>query len=226
MYNSGFEMRKIVFSIHNSLFILMIISIVLAGLCSCTSMQQTLEDKIIVDDFSRRKYGWNTWIDEKGSSVSYFQGGLVFIINSPQYDYLSTPVGIFSNIRIEVQAQKLVGPEDNDYGIVCRFQDGGNYYAFLYSSDGYYGIVKVKDHQYQMLTSSSMQFSPLILGKDSTNQLRADCVGAILSMYVNNSMIAQTVDDDFESGKVGLIAGSFKSPGVAILFDNFVVSQQ
>jgi hypothetical protein len=43
---------------------------------------------------------------------------------------------------------------------------------------------------------------------------------------VNNQLIAQAVDEDFDSGKVGLIAGSFKSPGVAILFDNFVVSQQ
>jgi len=189
-------------------------------------MQQIPEDKKIVDDFSHRKYGWNTWVDEKGSAVSYFRGGLVFIINLSQYDYLSTPVGIFSNTRIEVQAQKLVGPDDNDYGIVCRFQDEGNYYAFLYSSDGYYGIVKVKDHQYQMLNSSSMQFSPHILGKDSTNQLRADCVGTILSMYVNNHLIAQAVDEDFDSGKVGLIAGSFKSPGVAVLFDNFVVSQR
>jgi hypothetical protein len=31
------------------------------------------------------------------------------------------------------------------------------------------------------------------------------------------------IDLDFSDGRVGLMAGSFSKPGVAILFDNFLV---
>jgi len=49
------------------------------------------------------------------------------------------------DIEISVQTQKISGPNDTNFGILCRYQDKDNYYSFLISSDGYYGILKMQD---------------------------------------------------------------------------------
>ena len=34
------------------------------------------------------------------------------------------------------------GPDDNDFGIICRYIDDNQFYYAIISSDGYYGIVR------------------------------------------------------------------------------------
>jgi hypothetical protein len=46
-----------------------------------------------------------------------------------------------------------------------------------------------------------------------------------LSLYVNGQILADVRDATFETGDVGLIAGTFTEPGVDIRFDDFVVHQ-
>ena len=163
------------------------------------------------------------WENKTGSAVSYYQGGLIFIINIPQYDYISVPNGSFGDVRVEATANKLTGPDDNDYGIICRYQNEKNYYSFIISSDAYFGIIKVKEGIYQILNSTNLEYNSMINLGYELNHLRADCIGSVLIFYVNETKLAEVTDTDFSGGKVGLIAGSFKSPGVAVLFDNFLV---
>lgn len=158
-----------------------------------------------------------------GSAISYYQEGLVFIINTPQYDYISIPKGSFGDVRIEATANKLTGPDDNDYGIICRYQNEKNYYSFIISSDGYFGIIKVKEGTYQILNSANLEYNSLIHTGYELNHLRVDCIGSVLIFYVNETKLVEVTDPDFSGGKVGLLAGSFRTPGVAILFDNFLV---
>jgi hypothetical protein len=195
------------------------------GLASCipVASQQKNGNILLIDDFSSNINNWTIWENEAGSAVSYFQQGLVFIVNIPQYDYISLPNGSFGDVRIETTVNKLTGPDDNDFGIICRYQNEKNYYSFIISSDGYFGIIKVKDGKYQLLNNSSLEFNPLIHTGNEFNYLRMDCIGNTISVYVNNAKLAEATDTDFAIGKVGLMAGSFSKPGVAILFDNFLV---
>ena len=218
-YGSKLQLlKKIVIHTIILFFFIMVLSS-----CTPAKNQQGNGNILLIDDFSTHENSWNVWENEAGSAISYYQDGLVFIINTSQFDYVSVPKGDFGDVRIEATANKLTGPDDNDFGIVCRFQDEKNYYGFIVSSDGYYGIIKVKKGAYQLLNGTNLEFSPMIHGGFEFNHLRADCIGNILNFYINETKLVEVTDSDFSFGKVGLMAGSFKTPGVAILFDNFLV---
>jgi hypothetical protein len=204
---------------------LVLILFLIIGLSGCVPapLQQKNDNILLIDDFSSTLNNWNVWENEAGSAVSYFQQGLVFIVNIPQYDYISVPDGIFGNVRIEATVNKLTGPDDNDYGIICRYKNEKNYYGFILSSDGFFGIIKVKEGIYQLLNNTSLEFNSMIHTGNEFNYLRMDCIGNTISAYVNNAKLVEVTDPDFLNGQVGLMAGSFSKPGVAILFDNFLV---
>jgi hypothetical protein len=177
---------------------------------------------LLVDDFSSPNFEWDVWKRADSSTVGYYQEGLVFIINSQNTDYISTVNSTYTNVRVEAIADNLNGLINNGFGLVCRYQDDSNYYAFLVSSDGYYGILRVLYGGYTVLNGGELQYSESIYQGKSANHIRADCIGNQLTLYVNNVMLAQVQDDVFSEGRIGLTASSFEEPGVAILFDNFL----
>jgi hypothetical protein len=177
---------------------------------------------LFMDDFSSPNSGWTTW-SQNGSLIGYQGGGLRFFINQPHYDFWSRPGKQYNDARIEVDTLKLDGPDNNDFGIICRFRDRSNYYAFLISSDGYYGILKVKNGVYLMLNELTMKFDPSIKKGKLLNHLRADCVGQKLTFYANGKKLVEVTDGDFSDGEVGLVAGTYDQAGVDIFFRNFVV---
>lgn len=178
---------------------------------------------VFFDDFSNPNSGWSVWSSE-GAVISYESNGLKFHINEANYDYWSLPGQRFTDSTLAVDATLVDGPTDNDYGLLCRFQNEYNFYAFLVSSDGYGGIIKVKDGVYQTLNSpDGMEYGSMIKQGQATNQIRADCIGTRLTLYVNSEKFLEAEDSDFSVGDVGLIAGSYSQPGVEILFDNFFV---
>ena len=106
---------------------------------------------------------------------------------------------------------------------MCRYQNG-NYYFFVVSNDGFYAIGKFTNGQAILIGQESMVQSESIQ-PDGANHLRADCIGTTLTFYVNDKQVASTLDADFATGGVGVLAGSFDEPGVDLLFQDFVVLQ-
>ena len=179
-----------------------------------------------MDDFSNPKSGWPSWISGNGSLIAYQAGGLRMLVNQAQSDLLAWPAqpGVnFNNARIEVDTVKLGGPDNNHFGILCRFQNTKNYYAFLVTSDGYNGIVKVKDGNFSMLTGATLEYNQAIRQGQSQNHLRADCNNQSLSLWVNSKKSLAANDPDFSAGGVGLTGGSYATSGVDVFFDNFIV---
>jgi hypothetical protein len=174
------------------------------------------------DDFSKTPSGWGLWNNE-GGLVEYVEGGLRVRVDDTYFDFWSVAGKNFSDVQIEVDAVKRAGPEDNDFGVVCRYQDRENFYMLVTSSDGYFGIAKVKEGEYSMIGSEQLQYSSVIQPGQALNHLRADCVGNTLRLYANGSLLMEAQDADFASGDVGLVAGAYQVKGVDILFDNFVV---
>ncbi len=173
------------------------------------------------DDFTDPQSGWETWTEPSGSMVTYTNGGLRFFINEKQFDYWSRPGVRLSDARLEVDAIKLGGPNDNDYGLICRYQDRDNFYAFLISSDGYAGILKVKDGKYKLLSGPDMTYSDAIRQGEALNHLRGDCVGNKLSLNVNGKDLLAVDDADFKAGEIGLLGGTGETAGADLFFDNF-----
>ena len=177
------------------------------------------------DDFSNPNSGWDRVNVEDGITDYTKDGAYRILVNVPNTDVWANPGLDFTDVRIEVDATKVGGPDDNDFGVQCRYQDTDNFYFFIISSDGYYAIGKVKDGEQFLLTGENMEYSDAILQGAATNHLRADCVGANLSLYVNGVPLASVQDSEFTRGDVGLMAGTFDTPGTDILFDNFTVLQ-
>jgi hypothetical protein len=173
------------------------------------------------DDFATRATGWDRLMTTEGT-IDYDGGGYRLLVNSLNTNFWSTPHKNFADVRLEVDAGKLGGPDENRIGLLCRYT-GSDYYFFIVSSDGFYGIGLYSGGQALLLGQNEMQSNSEINTGLAVNHLRADCTGDILTLYVNGFQVASAQDGTLKSGDVGLLAGTFSQPGVDIIFDNFVV---
>lgn len=176
------------------------------------------------EEFSDPSTRWKTTLDEVGLAGVY-KGTFRIVVKAPEVQIWSTPGLQLDSARIEVDAARFGGPEENRIGLICRYAGPGDYYFFIISSDGYYAIGKITGGQSTLLGQEQMQYSPAIRTGFNINHLRADCVGETLTFYVNHFPVALVQDKDHASGDVGLLAGAFEQTGVDIIFDNFTVIQ-
>ena len=178
------------------------------------------------DDFSDSNSGWDkTNTDTK--ITDYSNGSYRMYTSETQYDVWANPYRNFSEpVRIEVDATKINGPDDNDFGIICDYQDDDqNFHVGLISSDGYAVIAKLENQSWSYLSSDNMIPVDNINQGAATNHIRFDCNQGSLNLYVNGVLIASAYDTTFVGGDVGLQVGTFDTGGVDILFDNFVVTK-
>jgi hypothetical protein len=173
------------------------------------------------DDFARPISGWDRFTAAEGT-MDYDGGGYRILVNAQNTNFWSTPHQNFADVRMEVDAGKLGGPDENRIGLICRLT-GSDYYFFLMSSDGYYGIGIYYGGQAVLLGQSEMQANENIKTGMAVNHLRADCAGNTLTFYINGFQMASVQNDTLKSGDVGIVAGTFTQPGVDVILDNFVV---
>jgi hypothetical protein len=205
--------------------LLALLAIGLAGCGAATSGARSSNTPsgvvLFEDDFSSPASGWARVKYAEGI-MDYDGGSYHMQVNVPQANFWSTPHKDFSDVRLEVDAGKLGGPDENRIGLICR-SDGQRYYFFIISSDGYYGVGLFENRRATLLGQGAMQFSTQIKTGAAINHLRADCTGDDLSAYVNGVRLASVKDPTLSHGDVGILAGAFGQPGVDIVFDNFAV---
>jgi hypothetical protein len=179
-------------------------------------------DVLFQDDFSDPSSGWDRIQADEGIT-DYEDGYYRILVIETEMDVWANPGLSFTDVVIEVDATKVGGPDDNDLGVICRYQDMNNYYFFIISSDGYYGIGKVINGEQMLIGTNQMFPDEVIKQGNATNHIQADCIGSHLVLHINGKKLTDTLDTDFASGDVGLLAGTFAEPGTDIHFDNFVV---
>lgn len=181
---------------------------------------------ILQDDFSDSSSGWDQ-VNESQGSTGYQDGGYRIFVNEVNYSVWANPnQGSYGDVHIDVDAHKISGVDDNEYGIICRHADPSNYYAGVITSDGFFGFWRrVDGGDLEMIGAENMQTSSAIHQGGETNHIRMDCVGSTLTLYANGEMLGQATDTTITSGDVGLYAGTFDTAGTDVLFDNFVVYQ-
>ncbi len=179
-------------------------------------------DVLYQEQFESNTTGWARIANDNGI-MDYDGGGYRILVRQPKLNIWSTSEQDFGDVRVEADVIKLNGPDENRMGLICRYQ-GGDYYFFMISNDGYYVIGKFIGGMTLLLGQSEMQATDAIQ-TGTMNHLRADCIGNKLTFYINFTEVASATDTDFPSGDVGVVAGAFSEPGVDVLFDNFVVIQ-
>jgi len=212
-------------------FIILITTLLLSSLACQTIVQSgdqadnppsDLGEVLFQDDFSNTSSGWDRVNLDEGVT-DYDNGIYRMYVNETDTDVWANPGLNFTDVHMEVDATKVGGDDNNDFGLICRYMDTDNFYFLIISSDGYYGVGKVTNGEQQLIGIESMPPSDEINQGNAKNHLRGDCVGNTLSLYVNGVFLASYEDSDLSSGDVGMIAGSFEQPGTEIHFDNFMV---
>ncbi len=175
------------------------------------------------DDFSNPSSGWVNLIDEDYGILDYFDGYYRVAVQGDHQMLWTGPGMNFSDVRLEADAIKVIGSPDDIFGVICRGTDQKNFYFFIISSDGYYGIGKMINGVQTLIDIPGLLPSEIITQGKAINHLRADCVADQLDFYVNGGKLASVNDIDLTSGDVGVIAGNLESPQTVVLFDNFSV---
>jgi hypothetical protein len=182
-------------------------------------------DVLFEDNFSDQSKNWDS-VRIEGEGITDYEGETYQIrVDTANTDVWANPEGqSFTDAQVQVDATKQAGSTDNnDFGVICRYKDESNFYFFIISSDGYYGIGKVIGGIQELIGTDSMMPSDRIKIGDATNEIRGVCVGNKLSLYVNGQLVDEQEDASFTQGNVGLIAGTFDETYTDILFDNFKV---
>jgi hypothetical protein len=178
---------------------------------------------VFQDDFTPNS-GWYTSQGED-FGFEYAQGGYRIYVNIRSAPIWSIRQRDYGDVRLEVDATRTGGPTDGYFGVVCRLdREKRNYYALVISSDGTYGIAKSENNAYGFLEQGSAP-AGVIKSGEATNRVRGDCLGNTLTLSANGQQLLQIRDDSFDSGWIGLIAGTRQQPDLVVLFDNFVALQ-
>jgi hypothetical protein len=206
--------------------VVILLVLVLASLaCAVPGLGSSSPKVIFSDDFSNENSGWPT-INEAAGTANYKNGGYELTVPDPDSGYWASPdLEDQTDVTIEVDATVTGSARDSDFGILCRGLDSDNQVLLLISADGYAVIGKFKDGEFILLSGDEWMESSAINQGKALNHIRGDCVGNTYALYANGQLIATATDDDFTTGMVGLTIGSYQDPDGAVLFDNFVVTE-
>jgi hypothetical protein len=147
------------------------------------------------------------------------------LVTEPDAVLCSYPDMMLANVAVEADITKIGGASTGGWGLFCRFTDYEHMYLFIILPGGNYSISKVQGEELIPLGAPEPQFSPIINQGSTTNHVRIDCVGDILTLEVNGHLVAAVQDNEYTEGYAGLFVGSFDGMGVDVLFDNLAIYQ-
>ena len=118
--------------------------------------------RTLTDDFSSPNSGWDISSGKEGS-VGYKNGEYVIQVDEADYSLWANPGQTFGDVLVGVKAQLAGGSPPADMGVICRYQDAGNFIYGEITSDGFYNISQVKKGDLKVLTGGGkLQSDPAI----------------------------------------------------------------
>lgn len=212
---------------------LVLISLLVGLLASCaagTTEPDACDDPpdiLFFDDFNgEQNCGWATY--NRGGGIAAIENASMQIsVNQPGQIWWTNPSRQFDDVVLRTEARQVSGPNDNAYGLICRYQNEENFYAFLVSGDGYYSIAKFQsgnDNVVYLTENGQFQPSEAIHQGIATNELEASCIGNQLSLSVNGSPLVTVEDPTFVTGDIGVAASTLQAGTGVIEFDNVQVT--
>lgn len=204
---------------------LLVILVIILGACQGPSIifESPSGTVLYQDDFSDSSSGWENFHDPEKGTMDYFDSFYRVQVLG-EFQMLTTGPGLdFADVKLASDMLKVVGTSNDIFGLVCRMEDQDNYYYFVISSDGYYGIGKVIDGVQTMLGATGMLPSEIISKGMAKNHLQADCIDENLVLSINGQELVSTEDGEIGTGDVGIIVGTMQDSENVVLFDNFSV---
>lgn len=178
---------------------------------------------LLLDDFSEdQDCGWSVY-NRGAASVSQTGEALQIEVTQPGELWWSNPGRDFDDVILTAEATQVSGPDDNAYGLICRYQNEENFYVFLISGDGYYTIAKYQSGSPEVIyltENREFQESDLINRGAATNRIQASCIGNQLGLSVNGLPLVTVSDPTFVTGDVGVAASTLQPGSAVVQFDN------
>ncbi len=222
------ELRSI--SKLKTLFLLVFGAIIWSGCLSnpvagrpagCSADGVYLTDSFLED----QDCGWYQYADDALTGTArVINGTLQVTSREPGQFWWSNPnLDPIDDVTLSASARKTNGPDDNAFGLICRYQDPNNFYLFVISSDGYYAIGKVESGINSITYLSGegeYQFTETIQQGVQENTIRATCEGNQLTLTVNGILLDTVEDDTFTTGDIGVGLTAFEAGTATVEFDD------
>jgi hypothetical protein len=142
-------------------------------------------------------------------------------VDAQEYSFWSMAGETYDDFVLEVETVQLAGSDNNDYGVILRYQDDDNFYSFEISGDGLYTFNKLVNNElYEIIP---WQRSAAIQPDPQSNVLRVEAVGSNFTFFINDELVDVAIDPEFAQGDIGLVAGTYENAGTHIAFDNLKV---
>lgn len=171
---------------------------------------------VFEDDFSSPKSGWNNTVDKDGET-KYENGEYVVKVSKPMYLIWSDQEYLYDPIVIEADVRVVDSVGDADYGFICGLVDNQNFYGLEISEDGYFTIWHQAGSEVSFLVDWT--YSQEIAG-GGPFRLSAQCGSDQLVLALDGIVLASAADSDYQSGGIGMLAGTFDTAGFIVAFDN------
>jgi hypothetical protein len=179
---------------------------------------------IYEEDFENPDSGWDIYAEDD-TAAEYVDGEYQLAVYRDNYVTWGNPIPghDLSDFEIRVDARQVEGPQDNNFGILVRYQEGGeDFYWFQISGDGYYSVDLMRAGEWITLVGWE-ESEAINQGIGATNRLMLVCDGSQFDLFVNDRWLTSVSDSTFSSGNIGLAVGAFDEPGVVVRFDNLKV---
>ena len=177
---------------------------------------------LLSEQFRRDTGAWSLDSDD---TVTYRVTGRSLNVEMISSNWMgwSVATGVSAgDLLFEADATLRAGPEDAEFGLLVRESpgdNGGNFYFFAVTAQGYYSFWKSVGGAWTALVpwTASDAIAP---GLGATNRLGVLAEGATFTLVVNDQPLAQVDDATFAEGRVALAVGTFDTGGAEVAFDN------
>lgn len=161
---------------------------------------------------------WNV-DDSEGVQRSVAAGAYRLRIDAEETVAWSTSQLEAGDFYLEAATIHAGGPLNNEFGVIFRYQDDDNFYAYSISSDGYYRLDRKEAGEWSSLITWT-ESGAIHTGENSFNLLGLLVEGAQIALLVNDTPLATFTDAAFASGAIGATAGTYDEAGVEIAYDD------
>jgi hypothetical protein len=143
------------------------------------------------------------------------------VISADTLAWSTTPLSA-ADFYLEAATIHVAGPLNNEFGVIFRYQDDDNFYAYSISSDGYYRLDRKLTGEWSSLITWT-ESGAIHTGEQSFNLMGLLVEGESITLLVNDVLLTTVVDATFADGGIGPSAGSYDEGGVEIAYDDVTV---
>ena len=159
-----------------------------------------LGEVVLEESFADNSNNWYVGTDSD-TEVALEDGKYkVRVLTLDNFYWFTPPVSV-SNVDMTVDTEFTEGaPENAAYGFLCNFKDVDNHYRVRIGPDGTYSIDKRVNGGDAVSIVDWTHTSAIKQGIGVTNKIRAVCNDSHITLYANDTLLADVIDFPFPAG--------------------------